>query len=457
MRCLLSPVLGWLAVSMRVGFVSALRARHDATSVRPGPDDSVFSQALSCLRLTSPSLELRYPEDAEEHMEEIRQAMAPFQPENVYGNRTIGKYHLEHVWMQFHQHWTMRKSNGSRLRDVFGPYVPIFTHFVEPWFVAKPNGRFIYPTGFWETLRRVLRKDVPYITASASDTGLTGRSGADNVNISELANVLVLSGGGYGHVPVPLWKEYPEGGFRSLALYEPPGPRPLPRTYFMNYVGSMVHAPGQLRAHMKEAIQGWADTHSMSVTDEPDPVTLADVRLNRKVNGRRNVTRNATDLVRLRESGGRFLFYNNKSGDARMVWQEAMLSSRFSLTPRGYGRTSYHLAEILLFGLVPIHIYTDVPWIPYRRIYETIGFHTTVAAFPKLLDRLATMSDEELHVREAAAKAHAESHYLEQPMKEQILRFMSGRNSKGVEAGAGDLECVRLPSTVRDEQLGDVH
>ena len=41
-------------------------------------DDDKFVAALNCLRLTNPDLQLEYPSDAEEHLYEIRNAMAPW-------------------------------------------------------------------------------------------------------------------------------------------------------------------------------------------------------------------------------------------------------------------------------------------------------------------------------------------------------------------------------------------
>jgi len=405
--------------------------------------DVDVSPALSCLWRTTPSLALRYPEDAEEHVEEILAPMWEFQPTSPYvGNRSKFNYHLEHQWMKLYLHWKEQKKSGARLSDVFGPYVPIFTHWVEPWVYQKPNGRQIYPVGFVDALKRVLRKDVPYITASASASGLVGKP-RDNISLGEMPNVLVLSAGGYGHVPVPLWKEVMPN-YSYFAPRLPRGPRAFPRRYFMSYLGSLIHAPGGMRKEMKGVVERYADEHGMSVADEIDNATWEEALLNQKRHGRRN----STPPEPGRKPSSEFLFFYRRAGDIKEMWQEAMVDSRFSLTPRGYGRTSYHLAEILLLGLVPIHVYTDMPWIPYRRLYDRFGFVTTVDGLPKLLDELRLMGDEELLAREAAAREHVESHYLEEGFRDQLLRFMTGRDSAGRQ-DAGDLECVPLPPTVR--------
>lgn len=37
----------------------------------------------------------------------------------------------------------------------------------------------------------------------------------------------------------------------------------------------------------------------------------------------------------------------------------------FNLSPRGHGRASFRLSEIVQIGRIPVMIYDDFPWIPY--------------------------------------------------------------------------------------------
>ena len=48
-------------------------------------------------------------------------------------------------------------------------------------------------------------------------------------------------------------------------------------------------------------------------------------------------------------------------------------SCRFSLCPRGFGRTSFRLAETVGAGRVPVFVYSDQLWVPYRDLYSTFG------------------------------------------------------------------------------------
>jgi hypothetical protein len=41
-------------------------------------------------------------------------------------------------------------------------------------------------------------------------------------------------------------------------------------------------------------------------------------------------------------------------------------NSKFALAPRGYGRSSFRFFEILQLGVIPIYIWNDIEWIPYK-------------------------------------------------------------------------------------------
>merc|ERR1712107_139122 len=108
----------------------------------------------------------------------------------------------------------------ERAAVAFVPLVPLFVQWMDLFVgpvgsVAQPGGfalsthvnssKFRWAVDYgqlWHTLRRVLRPDVAYVTVSAHDFGI----GAGIFPEDEFPNVLVLSGGGFGHVPVPLLK-----------------------------------------------------------------------------------------------------------------------------------------------------------------------------------------------------------------------------------------------------------
>jgi hypothetical protein len=51
------------------------------------------------------------------------------------------------------------------------------------------------------------------------------------------------------------------------------------------------------------------------------------------------------------ENDFKYMYYH---GDD---WKQVMRNSRFSLVPRGFGRTAYHLMETIQMGLIPVYIY----------------------------------------------------------------------------------------------------
>ena len=47
-------------------------------------------------------------------------------------------------------------------------------------------------------------------------------------------------------------------------------------------------------------------------------------------------------------------------------WINDISDTKFNYAPRGYGRTSFRISEIIQIGRIPIYIYDDIPWIPYE-------------------------------------------------------------------------------------------
>jgi len=233
------------------------------------------------------------------------------------------------------------------------------------------------------------RPHVPYITVSQNDEGLTGQNELD---MDGIPNVLVLSAGGYGHVPIPLFKQKERrNNFK-----------PVPdRTYDVSYVGSLRHAPHRLRDVMHEHLS------------------------------------NATTT-----SGGGTIhykyFYSRFFG---WRWRQVMADSRFSLCPRGYGRTSYHLVETLQASLIPIHVYSDVPWIPFPDVYNKVGLVAHYQGMEDLVVELKRMSAQEIAERERRILQLVDSHFSVDGVLNQIQRFLLNEEN--------DLRCQKLPDTVR--------
>lgn len=358
--------------------------RNEALRIANGSHPPDMSSARHCLQATTPSLVLNYPSDAEDHFTELHRSLEPFshfEPHCTYDKDFCGPW-VENVWMDhFRGLWQAEKEHAgkkARLSSVFGPYIPILFPFVDSWV----NSDSVYPEGFVAAFRAALRSDVAYVTVSQNDQGLAG---FNEIDMTTIPNILVLSAGGYGHVPIPLVKQ--SEPVRNQTLLKD-------RSKVVSFLGSLENAPNELREKVVKQVTEEFEEHE------------------------------------------RFTGIHDE-------WRDIMADSRVSLCPRGFGRTSYHLYEAIHMGLVPVYVYSDIPWLPYGELFDSFGFKTSIDALPSLLQKLRNVTDEELMARTVKMLALKESHYTLAGTMGQIHKFLTHQGS--------DLECTKLPSTVRDE------
>jgi len=357
------------------------------TNVFLAPD---MNPALECLHRTTPDLQLTYPSDAEAHFKEIQAALAPFTRlwQDV-ANCYVGYCGpmIEGSWIShFNETWTAAGTD-AKLSTVFGPYVPIFIR----WQKITPKKK----AEVWTVLQKVLRKDVAYITVSQDDLGPS--KSADS--FKRFPNLMVLSGGGYGHVPVPLL-------IKQLEEIEVPVSG---RKFWMSFLGTLQGAKTHpTRNKMIGALAPLADaTHEVKFGDP------------------------------------------HKSGSSGSVtqdlpWQDVMAYSQFVLCPRGYGRTSFHLAETIQMGRIPIYVYSDVAWVPYADMFAKIGYVSQIDEVADLAKKLKTeVSEDQIMKMEKVLEEIAPTHFTMPGMMNQISGFMTAHKS--------DLRCQALPPTVRDD------
>jgi hypothetical protein len=339
--------------------------------------------AVKCLNQTTPNLMLQYPSDAEAHFRDIRKVMAPWAQHGDHTPHVASGYSgpwIENHWISHFERLYNDSDDSTCLSDHFGAYIPLFL----PWVDHVVNNYMRYPDGFLEALHSVLRPNVPYITVSQNAEGLHTRT--DISLMSDMPNVIVLSGGGYGHIPVPLIKQ--EEKLNNLKPVED-------RQYDISYVGSMSNAPGDMREHVGHHLSG---------------------------------------------VGNMSYFYHYGS-----AWRDIMAESHFSLAPRGFGRTSYHLVEALQMGLIPIHVYidTDIPWVPYANLFDSVGFvsDSSDAGLDHLVSELGKLTTAEIAERERRIETLRDTHFSIPGVMNQIQRFMVDQEN--------DLQCQALPRTTR--------
>jgi len=70
--------------------------------------------------------------------------------------------------------------------------------------------------------------------------------------------------------------------------------------------------------------------------------------------------------------------------------------SRFCLAPRGYGRSSFRFFEAMLLDTVPVYVWDDVEWLPYKGELEYSAFSVSVhvSEVDGLYHRLRDISEE---------------------------------------------------------------
>jgi hypothetical protein len=217
------------------------------------------------------------------------------------------------------------------------------------------------------TLLSVLRPTVPYVTVSQNAGGIPG--GHSNLSMAIMPNLLVLSAGGLGHVPIPLLKQTEE--IQNVIPIQD-------RSYFATYLGSLSNSPRNLRKRLHEQMRNLSLTYN----------------------------------------------FTYKTSYGGVNWRTLMTMSRFSLAPRGFGRTSYHLNEILQMGLIPIQVYDDMPWIPYAGRFHEVGFSVNLDGLAELVLRLHHMPIEEIKVMEARVGALRQSHFWTDGILTQIGNFL---------------------------------
>jgi hypothetical protein len=75
---------------------------------------------------------------------------------------------------------------------------------------------------------------------------------------------------------------------------------------------------------------------------------------------------------------------------------EKTLTSKFCLAPRGYGRSSFRFFEAMLLDRVPVYIWDDKEWLPYKEHMDYAKFAVSIhiSHINSLYEILKNISDE---------------------------------------------------------------
>lgn len=138
----------------------------------------------------------------------------------------------------------------------------------------------------------------------------------------------IIFGASYGDIPIPLL--YDDGG-----LFESKERTPIEnKKYLCSFIGANSHA---VRTKMQEYISGIPDFYS-SLDKWKEDVSI----------------------------------------DKQNEFIEVSLDSKFGLAPRGNGRGSFRFYELLKLGVIPIYIWDDIEWLPYKEYIDYSAFSISI-------------------------------------------------------------------------------
>jgi hypothetical protein len=254
----------------------------------------------------------------------------------------------------------------------------------------------------------MLRPTVLYVAVSQDDQGLFRLS-------SWAPNVLSLSAGGYGHVPLPLIK-----GEIAYQALDPEAES-----------GTGTDATG-LSASPSGRTAVWA--HEVGFFGTARARTSRVLLLNQF----------SSELSK----HGLRLFTRTKSD-----WVRSIATTKFNLAPRGFGRTSFRLSEIVQIGRIPVYLYDDYPWIPYAGTNISVASFGYVAGtndFASVAGRLAALaknaSKSELY-RRLRMVQEVREHYTYRGVLAQLEQFFRAPLGEG--DSGGQLRCAKLLLTTK--------
>jgi len=113
---------------------------------------------------------------------------------------------------------------------------------------------------------------------------------------------------------------------------------------------------------------------------------------------------------------------NNIQTCAADIFIETTLQSKFCLAPRGYGRSSFRFFEAMLLDCVPVYIWDDIEWLPYKEILDYSKFAVSISSkdIPNIYNILKSISNENYQsmVEELKRVRH---HFTLEGMSEYII------------------------------------
>jgi hypothetical protein len=133
-------------------------------------------------------------------------------------------------------------------------------------------------------------------------------------------------------------------------------------------------------------------------------------------------------------------------------WKEVYPAAKFVMAPRGFGRNSYRLCEVLQLGMVPVVVYSDFLWLPY---YDSIGWHdialiTDLDGVNATLDWMAKYPMQKVTEMRQRVRALWATHFCVEAVWRHIRWFLK------FGFAVSDLRCARYSRVAEENHLGEV-
>jgi hypothetical protein len=327
---------------------------------------------IECLRPYGGNLNVPSPE-ADKHFADLLIKTRSFRSVEVHKHAGYSGPWIENLFIKRFLYEPLSMFKGM---------IPLFIQWTDIMVLAMRGSPDIQLRLF-SVLPSLLRPDILYVTVSQHDYGLGANLTRNHPNI------LILSAGGYGHVPLPLVKG-------ELKYIEAPQ-NPDNFTYDFSFFGKITH---ESRAAIFIEFQRALD----------------------------------------------FFDANYKFCSQDDHWSKKMAQTKFNLAPRGLGRASFRLSEVVQLGRIPIFLYDDEAWLPYgssNLSVLSIGYIGKLGHLHHLVARLVNASVSEI-MNKLRFVREARYAYTYEGILEQIALFFA--DPFGPKGGA--LRCVPLPQRV---------
>jgi hypothetical protein len=231
--------------------------------------------------------------------------------------------------------------NSNKIYDNNGRlYLPIlWTNFqIESWF-----------SNHKEHMQRIL--DV-YLHNNKNDAGYFTIVQYDDGPLLKLPENTIIYGACSGMIPIPLIYED-----RTNILENIPKKTFSEKNILCSFVGSVTHGVRHI--------------------------------VNNKFYGKKDFAINPT-------SG----WTPNVSADKQSNFINLTVNSKFALAPRGYGRSSFRFFEIFKLGTIPIYVWDDIEWLPYKEKfdYSTFCISINIKDIDKLENILNTIDENRYNI-----------------------------------------------------------